>query len=67
MSIDIFLVLYDTIGFNRIEARCDPRNTGSETVMQKCGMQYEGTLRAADWNNPGVCDASYYALLKTDR
>ena len=59
--------LFDTVLFNRIEARCDPRNGGSGRVMEKCGMRYEGTLRAADWNNEGICDTSYYALLKTDR
>ena len=28
--------------------------------MKKCGMKYEGTLRKADKNNQGICDASYY-------
>jgi|GEM_PF-6878161 len=41
------------------------RNWASD--LEKCGMRYEGTLRAADWNNQGICDAAYYALLKTDR
>lgn len=35
--------------------------------MEKCGMKYEGTLRSADWNNQGICDACYYALLKSER
>jgi len=30
-------------------------------------MKYEGTLRQSDWNNQGVCDASYYALLACER
>ena len=59
--------LFDTVGANRIEARHDPRNPNSGKVMQKCGMKYEGTLRSSDWNNQGICDASYYALLKTER
>lgn len=29
-------------------------------------MKYEGTLRMADWNNQGICDASYYAMLKEE-
>ena len=33
----------------------------------KVGMKYEGTLRSSDWNNQGICDACYYALLKSDR
>ncbi len=59
--------LFDVVGANRIESRHDPRNSNSGKVMQKCGMKYEGTLRSSDWNNQGICDASYYALLKSDR
>lgn len=59
--------LFDAADMNRIESRHDPRNVNSGKVMLKCGMKYEGTLRSADWNNQGICDASYYALLKSER
>lgn len=59
--------LFDLVGAERIEARHDPRNPNSGRVMQKCGMRYEGTLRRSDWNNQGICDACYYALLKLER
>jgi len=59
--------LFDVVGVNRIEARHDPRNPNSGRVMKKCGMKYEGTLRSFDWNNQGICDACYYALLKSER
>ena len=59
--------LFDIVGINRIEARHDPRNPNSGKVMEKCGMKYEGTLRGSDWNNQGICDACYYALLKSER
>ncbi|MCM1387388.1 MAG: GNAT family N-acetyltransferase [Bacillus sp. (in: Bacteria)] len=59
--------LFDVVDVNRIEARYDPRNPNSGKVMQKCGMKYEGTLRSADRNNQGICDACYYALLKAER
>lgn len=59
--------LFDVVDANRIEARHDPRNPNSGGVMKKCGMQYEGTLRSSDWNNQGICDACYYALLKSER
>ena len=36
-------------------------------VMEKCGMKYEGTLRSSDRNNQGICDASWYAILKSER
>ena len=59
--------LFDVVDVNRIESRHDPNNPNSGKVMQKCGMKYEGTLRSSDWNNQGICDASYYALLKSER
>ena len=58
---------FDEVGANRVEARHDPRNPHSGMVMQKCGMKYEGTLRSSDRNNQGICDASYYALLRSER
>ena len=54
------------VGANRIEARHDPRNPHSGLVMQKCGMKYEGTLRESDRNNQGICDACWYAALKSE-
>lgn len=59
--------LFDEVGYQRIEARHDPRNPHSGGVMKKCGMKYEGTLRQSDWNNQGVCDACWYAILKSER
>lgn len=59
--------LFDVVDVNRIESRHDPRNSNSGKVMRKCGMKYEGTLRSSDWNNQGVCDACYHALLKSER
>ena len=59
--------LFDEVGMRRIESRHDPRNPHSGGVMKKCGMKYEGTHRQADWNNQGICDACYYALLAEER
>lgn len=59
--------LFDEVGVNKIESRHDPRNPNSGAVMRKCGMKYEGTLRQSDWNNQGICDASYYGLLASER
>lgn len=58
---------FDKVNVNRIEARHDPRNPNSGKVMLKCKMKYEGTLRSYDRNNQGICDASYYSLLKSER
>ncbi len=58
--------LFDEIGMNRIAARHDPNNPHSGGVMRKCGMKYEGTSRASDRNNQGICDAANYAITKYD-
>lgn len=62
--IDFF---FNEVGANRIEARYDPQNPHSGMVMQKCGMKYEGTSRSSDRNNQGICDACWYAILKSER
>lgn len=59
--------LFDDVGYQRLEARHDPRNPNSGAVMMKCGMKYEGTLRRSDRNNQGICDASWYAALREER
>ena len=62
--IDFF---FDQVEVGRVESRHDPRNPNSGKVMMKCGMKYEGTLRNSDRNNQGICDASYYGLLRPER
>ena len=59
--------LFDEVGFHRIESMHDPNNPNSGKVMMKCGMKYEGTHRQADRNNQGVCDASFYGILASER
>lgn len=63
----VMAFLFDEVGYQRIESRHDPNNPHSGGVMRKCGMKYEGTLRQSDWNNQGICDAAWYALLKSER
>lgn len=60
----VMAFLFDEVGFRRIEACHDPRNPYSGAVMQKCGMEYEETLRKSGWNNQGICDVSWYASIK---
>ena len=62
--IDFF---FDSVGANSICSYHDPNNPHSGMVMKHCGMQYEGTRRAADRNNTGICDASWYSILRTER
>lgn len=57
---------FDQVGVNRIETRHDPNNPHSGGVMRKCGMTFEGTLRASDVNNQGICDACWYSILASE-
>lgn len=57
---------FDEVGVNRVAARHDPRNPHSGAVMKKCGMQFEGTLRQSGRNNQGICDESYYGILRSE-
>ena len=59
--------LFDEVGYHRVESLHDSNNPNSGAVMRKCGMKYEGTLRQADRNNQGICDACYYGLLASER
>jgi ribosomal-protein-alanine N-acetyltransferase len=58
--------LFEEVGFNRIEACHDPNNPNSGHVMMKCGMRYEGTLRQSGRNNQGICDESFYGILRSE-
>lgn len=58
--------LFSEVGMNRIEAKHDTNNPHSGDVMKKCGMKYEGSNRAADRNNQGICDIAQYAILRSD-
>ncbi len=58
---------FEEVKVNRIESRHDPRNPNSGKVMMKCGLKHEGgTSRQSDWNNQGICDASFYGMLASD-
>jgi len=57
---------FEKVGINRLEARHDTRNPNSGKVMQKCGLQHEGTLRQAGFNNQGICDLAINAILAKD-
>ena len=58
--------LFVKVGMNRITARHDPNNLHSGGVMRKCGMKYEGTNRACDHNNQGICDTAQYSILRDE-
>lgn len=57
--------LFDEAEFDRVSACHDVNNPKSGRVMEKSGMQYEGTLRHAGRNNQGICDIACYSALRS--
>ena len=57
---------FETLQLNRIQGMCNLKNTGSERVLQKTGMQYEGTLRHYIHHEGIPLDMKLYAILKDD-
>lgn len=62
----VIAFLFEEVGVNRIAARHDTNNPNSGQVMQKAGMNYEGTFRQADRNNRGIVDCAIYSILKRE-
>jgi ribosomal-protein-alanine N-acetyltransferase len=61
--IDFFFV---EVNASRIESKHNSKNVNSGKVMQKAGMQFEGTLRQSQKDNQGICDAVWYGILAED-
>jgi RimJ/RimL family protein N-acetyltransferase len=57
---------FTTLGLRRVVAHCLTRNVGSARVMEKVGMQREGTLRehVVKWDVPE--DVALYAILRDE-
>lgn len=59
--------LFEEVGYNRIQATHALENPASGRVMQKIGMQYEGTIRDGNRLNQGkLCDVAMYSILKRE-
>lgn len=57
---------FETIQLNRIQGRCDIDNLGSEKVMLKTGMCYEGTLRKNEFIKGEFKDTKMFSILKEE-
>lgn len=57
---------FEQLGLNRIQAGHFTHNPASGRVMEKVGMQYEGTLRQALRHPKGYRDECRYAILRED-
>ncbi len=51
---------------NRIQSRCKIENKASSRVMEKVGMNFEGTLKSAILHRNRFWDMHYYTILKSD-
>lgn len=54
------------IGLTRIQGRCEPENLGSERVMQKAGMKFEGFIEHAPFSNDPSPKQKLYAISGND-
>ena len=50
----------------RIQARCMIENIGSQRVMEKCGMSFEGIIRKAIFSKGQQHDLKLYSILKEE-
>lgn len=57
---------FEELGLNRVQARHVTSNPASGRVMQKIGMQPEGTLRQSLFRWGQYHDAALYAILRED-
>ena len=55
---------FERMNLERIEAVCLPENAGSYRVMEKAGLQYEGTLRRARVIKGKNQDVKMYAIIR---
>ncbi|WP_242057473.1 GNAT family N-acetyltransferase [Halobacillus yeomjeoni] len=54
---------FKELNLNRIEGRSDTDNFGSQKVMKKLGMKYEGTLRKNEFIKGEFRDTEVYSIL----
>ena len=54
---------FETLGMHRVYGKCDELNRASALLMEKCGLQYEGTLREHVWLRDHWRSTRYYGML----
>jgi len=57
---------FNEFGLNRIQAHTSIDNKGSAKVLLKCGMKFEGTMRAFVKVKGEFWDVNYYAILRKE-
>jgi ribosomal-protein-alanine N-acetyltransferase len=54
---------FHDLSMHRIFGKCDDLNPPSAHVMEKCGLQYEGTIREHVWLRDHWRSTRYYGIL----
>ena len=54
---------FETLGLVRIQARCFVENIGSQRVMEKSGMSFEGIIRKGMFAKGEYQDLKFYSIL----
>lgn len=62
----VIAFFFDEVGVDSVTSRHDPRNPNSGVVMLKAGMTRDGTLRAGDNNNQGICSKVWYSITREE-
>jgi ribosomal-protein-alanine N-acetyltransferase len=57
---------FNSLKFNRIEAKVEPENINSIKVLQKLNFTFEGTMRKCEKSKGKFIDLSIYSKLITD-
>lgn len=57
---------FTELHLERIQARCFAENIGSERVMQKAGMVFEGTMRKAKLSKGTYYDLKMYSMIREE-
>ena len=57
----------ETIGLHKVQICCRPKNIKSKSVIEKCGLTYEGTLRDYFKMPDGSFESRmYFSILKDE-
>jgi ribosomal-protein-alanine N-acetyltransferase len=57
---------FETLNLNRIYAYCLTRNKAAARVLEKVGLQYEGTMRQRVVKNNMPEDVAFYGMIRAD-
>ena len=58
--------LFGTKKINRLQVSIMPGNSASKRVAEKCGFQFEGTMRGAVFHRGAYQDMELYSLLRAE-